>query len=315
MSNIISGLPINVFYTIIGIFAFLILATIITFILPVLKPDGNFKELKQRIKSWWVMIIVFSIAIAISRKISFAFMGLVSFLALKEYLTIIPTRMADRRVLLFAYLSIPIQFYWIATGWYGMFIIFIPVYVFLFLPIVMVIIGETEGFLKAVGSIQWGLMTMVFSLSHMSYLLVLPPENNPNGGSVGLLLFLVLLTQSNDIFQYISGKLFGKRKIIPKVSPNKTWEGFLGALAITMLNSYLLSPVLTPFNVYESLLLGALLATMGFFGDLVVSAIKRDLHIKDTGDIIPGHGGVLDRIDSLIYTAPVFLHFTRYFYY
>jgi phosphatidate cytidylyltransferase len=315
MSNFIPNLPINVFYTIIGIFIFLFAATIVTFTLPKLKPESNFTELKQRIKSWWVMIIVFSLAIAISRNISFIFMGFVSFLALKEYLTIIPTRMADRRVLLFAYLSIPVQFYWISIGWYGMFIVFIPVYVFLFLPIVMVIIGETDGFLKAVASIQWGLMTMVFSLSHMTYLLVLPPQNNPNGGSIGLLLYMVLLTQSNDVFQYISGKIFGKRKIIPKVSPNKTWEGFLGGLVITVLNSYFLSPVLTPFNLHESLILGALIATVGFFGDLVISGVKRDLHIKDTGDLLPGHGGVLDRIDSLIYTAPIFLHFTRYFYY
>ena len=136
-------------------------------------------------------------------------------------------------MLLWAYLAIPVQYLWVGQEWYGMFIIFIPVYVFLFLPMVMVVIGETKDFLRAAGTLHWGMMTTVFSLSHLAFLLVLPEKGNPVGGGAGLLLYLVFLTQFNDVLQFVWGKTIGRHKIIPKVSPNKTWEGFLGGVCTT----------------------------------------------------------------------------------
>jgi phosphatidate cytidylyltransferase len=247
--------------------------------------------------------------------ISLFLFGFLSFLALKEYLSLIPTRRADRRVLFWTYLAILAQYYWVGIAWYGLFIIFIPVYMFLFLPIRMILIGETEGFLKAAGTLHWGLMTTVFCLSHAAYLLVLPEEVNPAAGGAGLLLFLVFLTELNDILQYIWGKLLGQHKIIPKVSPNKTWEGFLGGVVTTTFVAVLLAPWLTPLNLWQSGFAGILIATAGFFGDVSISAIKRDLGIKDSGNLLPGHGGILDRVDSLTYTAPLFFHFIYYLHY
>jgi phosphatidate cytidylyltransferase len=151
----------------------------------------------------------------------------------------------DRRVLLWAYLAIQLQYYWVSIAWYGVFIIFIPVYMFLLLPIRMLLIGETQGFLKAAGTLHWGLMITVFCLSHAAYLLVLPDAVNPIAGSAGLLLFLIFLTEFNDVLQYVWGKLLGKHKIMPKVSPNKTWEGFLGGLVT------LLAPWLTPLTFWQ----------------------------------------------------------------
>src|SRR5699024_9385028 len=125
----------------------------------------------------------------------------------------------------------------------------------------------------------------------------------------------VVLTQCNDVAQFIWGKTFGKRKIVPKVSPNKTWAGLIGGINTTMALSLLLAPLLTPMNLSSMLFSGFLIGLTGFIGDVNISSLKRDLDIKDTGQTIPGHGGILDRVDSLTYTAPLFFHFIRYFYF
>ena len=310
-----SALTPNATYFLAGIFGLLIIASGVVLLLKRAHPDKDYTELAARVNSWWIMAGVFAAAMALSRTLSLAFLGFVSFLALKEYLSLIPTRRADRRVLFWAYLAIPVQFYWVAIGWYGMFIIFIPVYLFLLLPLRMVLIGETAGFLRAAGSLQWGLMLTVFNLSHMAFLLALPEGRNPAGGGAGLVLFLMFLTQFNDVAQYVWGKTLGRHKIIPKVSPKKTWEGFLGGVATTTLMAWLLAPLLTPLTGWPAPAAGLLIGLAGFVGDVNISALKRDLGIKDSGSLIPGHGGVLDRLDSLTFTAPLFFHFLYYLHY
>jgi phosphatidate cytidylyltransferase len=304
----------NVLWGLAGILAFLLLASTVTFLLWRHRPKRDWSELSARVRSWWVMAGIFAACIALSPTAAVVFLGVASFLALKEYLSLIPTRRADRRVLLWAYLAIPVQFYWVGAGWYGMFIIFIPIYMFLLLPLPMLMVGETQGFLKAIGTLHWGLMATVFSVSHAAFLLKLPPETNPVAGGAGLLLLVLILTEANDVAQYVWGRLFGRHKAIPKVSPNKTWEGLIGGIATTTLLSIALAPALAPFDTTEAAIIGFLLGVAGFVGDVTVSAVKRDLGVKDSGSLIPGHGGVLDRLDSLTYTAPLFFHFVRYFY-
>ncbi|WP_246476597.1 phosphatidate cytidylyltransferase [Salicibibacter cibi] len=296
-----------------GIFVLLIIASIVNGLLKRSKPEKNFSEIGDRIRSWWFMAIVFSIATLIHENISLVFFAFLTYLALKEYFSMVPTRRADRKVLFFAYLSIPIQFLWIYMEWYGMFIIFIPIYMFLFLPIVMVFIGQTKGFLKSIGAIHWGIMLMVFGLSHLAYFLALPEAMNPLAGGAGFIIYLVILTQLNDVSQFLFGKMFGKRKIVPAVSPNKTWAGFLGGIGVTVLLALLLAPLLTPFTWVAAIGSGVLISIFGFIGDVNISALKRDIGIKDSGKALPGHGGILDRIDSLTYTAPLFFHFTNFF--
>jgi phosphatidate cytidylyltransferase len=298
-----------------GIFGILVVATGVVGLLKRAKPEKDFGELSSRIRSWWIMAAIFGLAMLLNRGVSLLFFAFLSFLALKEYFSLIPTRRADRRVLFWAYLAIPIQYWWCFCEWYGMFIIFIPVYMFLFLPMRMVIIGETAGFLHAAGTIHWGLMTMVFSLSHLAQMLVLPAAHGSAVGGAGLVLYVVFLTEFNDVLQYIWGKSLGRHKIIPKVSPNKTWEGFLGGVATTFVLAILLAPVLTPLTRVESALAGLLIGLSGFIGDVTISALKRDLGIKDSGTLLPGHGGILDRVDSLTYTAPLFFHFVYYLHY
>lgn len=301
-------------YVFIGIVIVLIASTVITAVLKRRNPSNTLHEVELRIRSWWVMFIIFTIAIVVHSTISLIFLALLCFLALKEYFSLIPFNRAHRLVLFWAYLAIPIQFLFIYFEQYGMFIIFIPVYMFLLIPIQAIFVGDTKNFLQSIASVQWGMMLMVFGLSHLAYLLVLPGKESSIIGA-GLVLFLVVLTQANDVAQFLWGKLLGKRKIVPKVSPNKTWVGFIGGLVTTTILAVILAPLLTPFSLLASIVSGLYIALMGFIGDVNISALKRDLAIKDTSSIIPGHGGILDRVDSLTYTAPLFLHFTRFFYF
>ena len=303
--------PAAVLYCLGAILLLLVLATTGAAILRRVHPDRDLNELEQRIRSWWVIAGVFALALLLDTTASLVFLAFVSFLALKEYLSLIPTRRADRRVLFWAYLAIPFQYYWVGIGWYGMFIIFIPVYVFLLLPMRMILIGATDGFLRAAGTLHWGLMTTVFSLSHMGYLLCLGSQTAPAGGQ-GLLVFLVVLTQLNDVFQYLWGKLLGRHKVVPTVSPNKTVEGLVGGVLATLALAWVLAPWFTPLMGVQRVVAGLLIGVGGFVGDVVLSAVKRDLGVKDSGSTLPGHGGILDRVDSLTFTAPLVFHYFHY---
>lgn len=305
----------SVVWALAGLLVILVAASLVVWALRRARPGRDFSELVLRVRSWWAMVGVFTFAMALSPTASIVFLGFVSFLAFKEYLSLIPVRRADRSVLFWAYLAIPVQYYWVAQGWYGMFIIFIPVYLFLLLPMRMVLIGETAGFLRSAGSLHWGMMLTVFNLSHVAFLLALPAERNPGGGAAGLVLTLVFLTQFNDVAQYVWGKLFGRHPVIPKVSPKKTWEGLIGGVLTTVLLTVLIGPWLTPLTQAQSVAAGFVIGLGGFIGDVTISALKRDLGIKDSGALIPGHGGILDRVDSLTFTAPLFFHALYYLHY
>jgi phosphatidate cytidylyltransferase len=311
--NMLLGLPEHVVYATAGVWALLIAATLLVLLLRSRSP-GHYGELVDRTNSWWWMIGAFTFAIAVDKTVAIVFLAFISYLALKEYLSLIPTRRIDRGLLLFAYLAIPIQYYWAAIDWYGMFIVFVPVWLFLFFPALMALRGDTRGFLSAVGTLSWGLMLTVFALSHMAMLLVSGEVYNPVAGGVGLLFFLVVLTQFNDVAQYTWGKLLGRHTVAPSVSPKKTWEGLIGGVLTTVAVAAALGPYLTPMSPLWSALAGAVLGVAGFLGDITLSAVKRDLGVKDTSGLIPGHGGILDRVDSLTYAAPAFFHFFRYFF-
>jgi phosphatidate cytidylyltransferase len=301
----------NVLWCLGSIGLLLSIATVSVYLVPSFKQI----ELQQRLTSWCWIVALFAITLVANHAIALCLYWFLSFLAFKEYISLIPTRLSDRRVLFWAYLAIVMQYYWISIHWYVMFLIFVPVYTFLFLPMRMVIAGETQGFLKAIGTLHWGLMLTVFSLGHLAYLLMLPDRGNPIAGSAGLVLYLVFLTEINDIAQYIWGKSIGRHPVTPTVSPNKTWEGLIGGVVTTTSLAIAIAPFLTPFDWVHALGVGLIIGCAGFIGDVTISALKRDLGVKDSGNIIPGHGGILDRIDSLTYTAPLFFHFTVYFYF
>lgn len=298
---------------------FFALTSILLIILLFLKfKNFSKKELKQEL--WdrtvtWFKIIIFLFVAFNAHKIAFigAF-AFLSFLALKEYLSLIPTRQSDRRVLFWIFLSIPLQYFFVHEYWYGMFIIFIPVYIFIFLPIRLITIGNNEGFLKSLATLYWGTMATVFSISHLAFLGNIKHHTLGSFDARSFVLLIIVLTATNDVFQYISGKLFGKHKISPKVSPGKTWEGFIGGVLLSSLFSLGISTYLCSFPLNHAVIFGATLAIVGFFGDLTESAIKRDIGVKDSGNLLAGHGGILDRIDSLIFTGLIGFHYIWYFF-
>lgn len=305
----------EVIYIILLILGVLITATLLFFVWGLIKPQANLKELKMRTKSWWIMALIFILATVIHPIVSFVAFGLLSFAALRELATISKNvREQDRRVLIWCYLAIPVQYYLAYRGLFNIFIVFIPVFMYVWIPFMLVVKGYTQDIGRSMSVLPTQLMLTVFSLSHLAYLLSLPELSGFHAGGRGMLLFIVFITEINDVFQFTWGKIFGRHKIIPKVSPNKTWEGFIGGILTTTVVGYFLR-FLTPLTEVEAIVVTFFIACAGFIGDVVVSAVKRDIGLKDTGNLIPGHGGMLDRIDSLSMTAPLFFYVIYNLYY
>lgn len=299
-----------------GVLGLLVLSTLIGGLLKfsVKSPsaEATIANLNARIRAWWVMSAIFALTLLIGPIGSLVLFALLSLFALREYITLVPTRRADHRALFWSFfIFTPLQYCLIAIHWYGMFAILIPVYAFLFLPTRMALAGDPQGFLERASQIQWGLMICVYCLSYAPALLMLNiPGYAPDAK---LLLYLVLVDQLSDVLQYVWGKLAGRHRIAPVVSPNKTWEGFVGGvLSATAIGTALWW--MTPFTPRAAALISLAITVMGFAGGLTMSAIKRDRGIKDYGTLIEGHGGILDRMDSMCFAAPVFFHLVRYFY-
>ncbi|HXR47090.1 MAG TPA: phosphatidate cytidylyltransferase [Candidatus Limnocylindrales bacterium] len=300
-----------------GVLALLVLSSLIGWVLSLRVTDDKgrttVQNLNARIRAWWMMVAVFGLAMATGGIGSVVLFALTSFFALREFITLTPTRVGDHRTLFWVFFVIlPLQYYLIAAKWYGLFSILIPVYAFLFIPIRSAVAGDCENFLERTAKIQWGLMVCVYCVSYVPALLSLniPGYVGQNGK---LMFYFVLVAEISDVLQYVWGKTLGQHKIAPTVSPNKTWEGFVGGIAsATLIGAGLWWA--TPFTPLQSAGMSLVITLMGFGGGLVMSAIKRDRGVKDYGNMIEGHGGVMDRIDSLCFAAPVFFHFTRYYF-
>jgi len=272
-----------------------------------------------RIRAWWLMCTILAAAFLLgpaSRLATVIVFFLISFWALREFITLTPTRLGDHRALFWVFIVFtPLQYLIVAMGveTYGLlFSVLIPVYAFLFIPARVAMAGDYKRFLERVAKIQAGLMICVYCLSYAPAILSLQIPGY-EGQNARLLFFFVLLVQLNDVLQFAWGKLLGRRVIAPAISASRTWEGFLGGVASTSLIGAALYWA-TPFEPWQAAGLSAVIAVMGFAGGMTMSAIKRDRGVKDYGTLVVGHGGVLDRIDSICFAAPVFYHLTRYLF-
>lgn len=297
-----------------GIVVLLAVASLLGYVLErrATKPESiaTVRNLNARTRSWWVMVLVVGGAILAGHTATVLLFALLSFMALREFWTLTPSRRGDHYALFLSFFVVlPYHYYLLAIEWYGMFIIFIPVYAFLLLPAVATLMGDTNEFLARSAKVQWGLMLTVFSISHAPALLMLDTAVP----SALLIVYLIIVVQLSDVFQYVWGKLIGKRRFSPNISPNKTIEGLLGGGLSAILVGTLLHRM-TPFSPSQAAAVSTVIVIAGFFGGFVLSAIKRDLKAKDWGYIIEGHGGVLDRVDSLTFAAPLFFHVTRYWF-
>lgn len=299
-----------------GIFAVLLLATVIAEALRWRtrgRPNPVIANLIARIRAWWVMAALVGASFWIGREGVILLFALVSLFALREFITLTPTRRSDYYALLVAfYVVLPLQYWLVYIDWYGLYALLIPVYAFLLLPILATVGGDTTRYLERAAKVQWGLMVCVFCIAHVPALLNLRIAGY-EGRNLLLIAFLVIVVQSSDVLQYVWGKLAGRRLIAPRLSPSKTVEGFVGGVAsATALGAALWW--ITPFSPWQAAGLALVANLMGFYGGLVMSAIKRDRGIKDWGHMIEGHGGVLDRLDSVCFAAPVFFHLIRYWW-
>jgi phosphatidate cytidylyltransferase len=270
-------------------------------------------NLNSRIRAWWVMVGIFAVAFLAGPIATLLLFASMSFFALREFVTLTPSKPADHLALsLCFFVLIPLQYALIGYDWYGLFAILIPVYAFLILPAVTALAGDPDGFLERSAKLQWAVMVTVYCVSHTPALLLLHIPGY-EGQDALLIFFLLLVTQMSDVLQYVFGKLFGRTLLAPTVSPSKTVEGLIGGgLAATAVGGAMYW--ITPFSPLEALGMSFVIVVMGFLGGLALSAVKRSLGVKDWGAMIEGHGGMLDRVDSLSFAAPVFFHLTRYFF-
>jgi phosphatidate cytidylyltransferase len=313
-----------------GVLALLILGSLAAFILPAAQP-GKWTDLRPRMQSWWIIVLLFGGALVLGWPVFTLLMAFVSFIALKEFLTLAPTRREDRFIVLIAYLSIVANYWAVYINVYAFYLVIAPIYIFLATAFAMAWIGRTDGFLATAGIVHWGVIVCVYNLGYMAMLMRTPDGEAP-AGAAGLVFLLIFITQFNDVAQYCWGKAFGKQKITPSVSPNKTWAGAIGgwittAALFTWLAPYFITcapaEIAAPLDqifvsddrlqFWERVFIGATLPILGFAGDITMSAVKRDLGVKDMSQLIPGHGGALDRLDSLTFTAPWFFHWLAFF--
>ena len=313
VSDFLAAIPSALRWGLAGVLAALTVGAVVAAVLPRLKPAGDYRNLQQRMTSWWVMAALLVGALLGGWMAMTALFALVSFLALKEFLSLVPVPREDRVLILLAYLTIPISYSFVVANIYMFYLVFVPVYVFMAVPFLMACIGQTKGYLPRASVFHFGVVTCVYNLGYIALLMRVPPWDAPQAGAAGLVFLLLLATEGNDVAQYVTGKLFGRHKIMPKVSPNKTWEGFLGGWVLTAALIVLVAPYFTPLHGIGLWTVAAALPLAGFAGDVTMSAVKRDIGVKDTSGFIPGHGGVLDRLDSLIFTTPLYFHLLAFF--
>jgi len=289
--------------------AFTVLGEVLRAKMPLGQVNPVVETFIQRIHSWWAMVILFALAVLSGQVAILLLFAFLSFAAMREYLTLAYKRQADHLSLaLGVFVILPLQYLFVGLGWIGLFTVFIPVYAFLLLPIVSALRGDANRFLARVAETQWGLMICIFCLSHVPALLHSEWADTA-GRSVLLIVFLVMVVQLGDLLEYFAGRRIGRRQIAPGLSP-KTVEGMIcGVLGAALIGAVL--SWITPFGVLGAACMAALASLAGMFGNLVFAAIKRDKGVKDWSHLIPGQGGFLDQLDSVIFAAPIFYHVTH----
>lgn len=300
-----------------GVFLILVVAWAIAAILRArLSPDGSnavVENLSARIGAWWAIAALLALAMLSGRGGVVVLFGFISFAALREFLTLTAKSRADHWALMAAFfLILPLQYVMVYMDWYRSYSVFIPVYAFLYLPVLSVLRGGSENFLHRVSESQWALMICVYAASHVPALLTLDISGF-EGRNILLIAFLVIIVQITDVLQYVWSQLWGRHPIAASLSASKTWEGFTGAV----LSGGLLGAGMwwmTPFSPVAAMVLGVIISATGLFGALVMSAIKRDKGVRDWGHLVAGQGGFIDRLDGVVFAAPVFFHLARAFW-
>jgi phosphatidate cytidylyltransferase len=287
------------------VYGFMTLCSALGFIHPGLRGPAG-KPIRQAINSWWPPALVLGATVICRSWLGISIFAALSLWTLCEFLRMQPPDARNGFIELLAYLTVPLHygFFLVGSTWFAAADV---LWIFVVLPLAWIFAAGPEGTLAQLPRIQWGIMLTVVALSHVARLLMLDPTISPAGGA-GLAALLITSVMFNDAAQYVFGKLFGRHLLAPTISPGKTWEGLAGGLITTIVIGATVSTLVTPFTAAEGALIGAILSIAGVLGDLLVSGIKRDAGVKDTGRVLPQHGGVLDRCDSLLLAAPLFFY-------
>lgn len=283
----------------------------------------------RSLKTWWIIVVTVTAAILLGRTATIALVAVVSGLALREFaalsrrlspapepLTAAAPRMnaepftvaerylwgAAQGLSVLAYVAV-----WL--GWSELVAGGLPVAAVIVFGSIRLLAGPPAGFAFSVARATWGLMLTAYGLAHAVLLFTPPAQAEAIAAAGGWFAFLLILTESNDIAQALVGRRFGSYKMIPWVSPGKSWEGFLGGVSATLLLAILLAPWLTTLGAVQAALGGVVIAVCGFLGDVNMSALKRNAGVKDSSQLLPGQGGMLDRVDSLTFSAPAFYYY------
>ena len=282
------------------------------------------RNFNKRVTSWLIIFVLLVVSVLLNNVIiPVVLFGLVSFWALREFITMTPTRSGDHRTLFWVILGFtPLQYVLVGLNAYELFTVVIPVYASLFIPARIAFTSDHKGFLERAAKIQFGLLICVYALSHTLLYLNLYTWDSAleqkvpwQGSTAGLLFFFIMVVQFSDMLHFVWDRTFGKHVIAPTVNATKTWEGLIGTACCTALTGMLVQRVLpvTPFTWYGAGFMALLISVMASSGSMTMSAIKRDRGVTDYGTLVQGHAGVLDRIDSICFAAPIFFHATRFF--
>lgn len=286
------------------------------------KPQDLVSKRVGSLKTWWVIAPTIAATVLLGQLAVSVLFVVIGWLALREYAQLTRVRTEDRWLEFIALALVPLHYGLVCFGSAMAAALVLPLGALLAMSICQTVAERTDGFTRSVTSWYWALILLVYGPSHAVLLWTIPADQCADVGPVGWFLFLLILTEMNDISQAFFGRKWGKRRIAPKVSPHKTWEGLWGGAATTTLLAVALAPLLTSFGAVVNswpypqgaglgyaIAAGLLISVLGYLGDINLSAVKRDVGVKDSGTLLPGQGGILDRIDSLTFTAPAFYGF------
>ena len=265
------------------------------------------------LRSSWLMALVFWVGWAAGDGVAIVLFGFVSFFILREFISLSPTRRSDHRSLVLAFfIVLPLQYALVWTRHFNLFTVFIPVYVFLAIPVVSALGNDPQRFLERNAKLQWGIMVCVYGLSHVPALLLLQFPRFA-GRMAFLVFFLVLVVQTCMLVQHVVAQRLND-PVAPAISESFHWRSWFAGLAAGGLLGGLLAGI-TPFKPLPALAMALVACAAGSLGHLVMKAIKRDrgiTHWGSAGRSVTGAAGLLDRVDALCFAAPVFFHSVRW---
>ena len=261
------------------------------------------------LRTWWIVVSLVIAAALGGITVAVLLLAAASLLAVREFFQLTLGPGNDRLVLRLAQIMICISYAWVWLGWSFWFAAFLPLASLPVYSTLLVVRGQTTGFLRSLCLSYVGTLLPGYFLAHagLVYHWELPHGGASSGG--GWFLTLVVLTEWNDIVQALVGRRIGRWPILPRVSPKKTVEGWAVGLIATAALASVLAPWLTSLGRWQAAGGGLLIALAGFCGDSLVSAVKRDVGRKDSGRLLAGQGGVMDRVDSLTFAAPAFYYY------